>query len=102
MGEAMKFIKTHKSWNMEELIEIIKKSGTYTMCALPHYRYDGVKRRCRSLSNAGMIERVKRDDINVYWKATDTFRHWTAEFESGATKLMPINSAKSKKQDELQ
>lgn len=97
----MKFILTHKSWNMTELVELFKKSGSYTMCTLPHYRYRNVKDNCRLLEKHGFIERVSKSENALHWKTNELFRTWALEFDNGITKLWPINWGKEYKKREI-
>lgn len=97
----MKFILTHKSWNFQELVGIFKRSGSYTMCTLPHYRYQNVRSNCKMLEKKGFIERFGKGENQIYWKITDLFKEWMIEFDSGLTKMWPLNWIKERKKQEI-
>lgn len=85
----MKLIRGHKSWNFDEIVQILLRSGTYTCPSLPHYRYDRVKKICGELSRLGLIALKSNDDVSKNYVVTDRFKRWKDEYESGATTLMP-------------
>lgn len=67
----MKDILGHRSWNRFEVLAFLGRSGTFTMCSLPHYRYDGVKAICRDLKRKGLIEESGRTDTSINWRVTE-------------------------------
>lgn len=72
----MKEILGHKSWNRGEIIAILRRSGNFTMCSLPHSRYQRVKEICRDMERSGWIEKVGKTETSVNFKATVAFREW--------------------------
>lgn len=92
----MKDIIGHKSWNMEEIIGILCKTGTYTCPNLPHYRYDRVKTVCIQLRKRGFIKKTGHTNVSINYAVTDRFKEWKTENESGVTALMPIKWQKAK------
>lgn len=90
----MKNILGHRSWNFREVVDFFVKTGTFTMCALPHYRFQPVKDHCHRLKKAGLIERSGCTNVAVSWKTTKLFRRWVIEKELGITELEVIKWAK--------
>lgn len=95
----MKSILGHRSWNAIELVQILKNTGTFTMCTLPHYRYRRVKDICYSLEKRGFIQRHKRGENNLTWMVTEQFKEWAMEFDNSETTMQPFNWIKSKKKE---
>lgn len=84
----------HKSWNKTEVIDILRRTSTFTMCTLPHYRYDRVKQICRELQKLKLIEKSGRTDQAINFRTTSLFREWQTEFENDFTDLQPVKWAK--------
>ncbi len=93
----MKIILGHKSYNQEEIIEILQERGNYTCPTLPHYRYNRVKDVCRNLMKRGFLKKSGRTDEGINLVVTDFFKQWQQEKEQGLTGLGPIKWQKSKK-----
>lgn len=70
----MKDILGHRSWNKQEVIDILLRTGTFTMCNLPHSRYDRVKDICRQLYRDKMIVQSGYTNEAINWKVTEAFR----------------------------
>lgn len=66
----MKNILGHRSWNKTEVLAILARSHSFTMCNLPHYRYDGVKAICRDLQRQGLIEKSGLTEQGINWRVT--------------------------------
>lgn len=81
----------HKAYTMEQIVDILSNTGTYTCPTLPHYRYDRVKRVCKSLSRKGLIEVSGRTEISINFKTTKLFDEWFSAYNNGLTKKYPIN-----------
>jgi len=92
----MKQILTHKSRSIADVIELIKK-GCFSCPNLPHYRYSQTQAARSALSKAGMIRATGKTNVGTNYIATDKFKKWQKEFESGETKLQPIKWAKEQK-----
>lgn len=86
----MKNILGHKSWNQDEIVNILMKSGTFTCPTLPHYRYDRVKDICRRLRKRGFLKKSGKTDVSINLVVTDRFKEWQSQYESGETTLSPI------------
>lgn len=92
----MKQILTHKARSIADVI-VILKTGSFSCPTLPHYRYDQTKAARNALMKAGMLKQTGRCDTSIQYTASDKFKEWQGEFESGATKSMPMKWAKEKK-----
>lgn len=92
----MKNILGHRSWSFIEIVDFFVKTGTFTMCVLPHYRFQPVKDHCRRLQKAGLIKKSGRTDTAVSFKTTKKFRLWMIEADLGITELGVIKWAKAK------
>jgi hypothetical protein len=92
----MKIIVNHKSWNMDEIIDLLVKTGTFTCPTLPHYRYDRVKQNCSKLRKLGFLKKSGKTDVSVNLVVTDLFREWRQEYESKITNQKPIKWKKTK------
>lgn len=93
----MKNILGHRAWNMEEVVGMLRDHGSFTMCTLPHYRFDRVKRICRELETRGFIRRTGRTETSINFTVSDQFKAWAAEFATGATKSWPVKWVKAQK-----
>lgn len=71
----MRNVLGHISRNKEEIIGLLEKGG-YTMCTLPHYRYEREKMVCGELMQYGMIRRTGRTETSVNYVGTDFFKQW--------------------------
>lgn len=83
----MRLILTHKSRNLQEIVDIFDKSGTYCCPDLPHYRYRSVQDHCRTLKRLGLIEKSGVTDVGINYRRTTHFREWQHQRDSGLTKL---------------
>lgn len=92
----MKDIKGHKSYNQDEIIDILIKSGTYTCPTLPHYRYDRVKRICSSFEKMKIVKRSGKNEVSVNLVVSDRFLEWNDEKQKGLTNLGIIKWVKQK------
>lgn len=97
----MSNILGHKSWNFNEVIEMLAKGSSFTVPTLPHYRYDNVKRIRGNLSKIGFIKQTGRCETSISYVATERFKKWRKEFEAKQTTLMPIKWAKAEKKAAL-
>ena len=71
----MKNILGHKSWNKKEILQLLRSSNAFTMCNLPHYRYDRVKQICYRLEHAGWIEAIgKKKREAIHWQVTEKWK----------------------------
>ena len=70
----MKEILGHRSWNRREVLAFLRKSGTFTMCSLPHYRFWRVREICHRLHKKGWIEKSGETDTSVNWRVTEKWR----------------------------
>lgn len=92
----MKNIKGHPSRNAGEIVAILEKTGGFTMCALPHYRYDRTKDACQLLRKKGLIKKTgiipgwDGRPAAVHWKTTPLFEVWKACKEFGLTRLNAV------------
>lgn len=86
----MRNILGHKSWSKDEIVEILCNHGTFTMCNLPHYRYDSVKDSCRDLKKHGFIRKAGSTSTGVSFVVTDIFLQWRQEKENNLTMLGPV------------
>lgn len=59
-----------------EIADILAATGQYTMCNLPHYRYDKCKQACRRLERAGFIKKSGRTQTGINFKATGLLKNW--------------------------
>jgi hypothetical protein len=78
----MKLIKGHKSFNIDEIVEILKNQKSFTMCTLPHYRYNSVKKICGKLISMGYVKQNAYTETGVSLVITDRFEEW---MNSGTT-----------------
>jgi hypothetical protein len=92
----MKNILGHKSYNMEEVIDILYRTGTFTCPTLPHYRYNRIKTVCGQLQNRGFLKQSGRSETGRNLVVTERFKEWKTEFDNGITKLRPIKWQKNK------
>jgi hypothetical protein len=96
---CMKEICGHKSWNKDEIIEILERTGTFTCPTLPHYRYARVKNACRDLQKRGFLKRSGRTEVSVNLIVTDLWQQWKNEKTLGITTLGPIKWQKQRKKN---
>src|SRR5437660_1499838 len=96
MEDEVKDILGHKSWNMEEIIDMLKKSGTFSMCNLPHYRFNGVKTICRCLQRRGFIKKTGNGETFITFGVTERFVEWKNEYEAKITTSLPVKWQKLK------
>lgn len=66
----MREIKGHKSWSVAELTEILKRTGKFTACGLPHYRYSPVRQCLGMMQKQGLVEFMGGSGINLHYRAT--------------------------------
>lgn len=92
----MRKIKGHRAWSFEEVIGLFKRDKMFTMCDLPHYRYDRVRGHCKRLRKMGMIQRRGFSDTAVHWVITDLFKRWMIEQDLGITDLGVVKWAKQR------
>lgn len=93
----MKKVVTHSSRNTEDLINILKVSGSFCCPRLPHYRYAQTQRATAQLIKSGMIVPCGKTDVGTNYKKSELFKVWMAELEKGETNLQPIKWAKNRK-----
>lgn len=72
----MKEILGHRSWNKDEIVEMLVKQKNFTMPNLPHYRYSRVQTICYELSGFGYIKKSGKTDVSINWIPTDFFWEW--------------------------
>ena len=95
----MKDIRGHKSWTLDELVQILDKGGSYCCPTLPHYRYARVQRNCQELKRRGLITKSGCTPCGVNYTPTDLFRQWRKEKAEGATTLGPVKWHKQYKRE---
>lgn len=92
----MKQILTHTARSVEDVISLLKTGG-FSCPTLPHYRYRQTKAARNALQKAGMIKQTGRCETSIQYAASEKFKEWLAEYESGITKSLPMKWAKLKK-----
>jgi hypothetical protein len=92
----MQNIRGHKSWNEEEIIQILCQHGEFTMCTLPHDRYTRVQGICRKLKALGLIQGAGKAPNGINYTITDLFKTWRQEHASGTTRLGPVKWRKQR------
>ena len=97
----MKLIRGHFSRDMGEIVDILRKQGNFTCPTLPHYRYNRVKENCRMLRRLSLVAVSGGTEESVNLVASDKFRLWQTELESGATALGVIKWAKQKNRESV-
>jgi len=87
----MRIIRAHKVYNDKEFCQLLSKAGCYTMCMLPHHRFNEMKDRCQRFAQAGFLvkHKVHAGEFVTHWNATDLFYEWRDEFLDGQTNVMP-------------
>lgn len=93
-----KQILTHTARNVEDLIALLKVGG-FSCPTLPHYRYRPTQKARNALSKAGMIKQTGRCETSIQYAATDKFKEWQSEYETGVTRSMPMKWAKQKRKN---
>lgn len=83
----MKNILGHKSWNRGEIIDMLKRTRTFTMCSLPHYRYARVQDICSQLRKRGLIRKSGSTETGINFVPTSLFDIWADEYEACETHL---------------
>lgn len=78
----MKDILGHKSWNEAEIYDFFDK-GSFTMCSLPHYRYQRVQLVCGRLKRCGFIERAGSTETSVNYSAKPEYHQWRKDVAEG-------------------
>ena len=78
----MKDILGHRSWNEQEMLAFFDK-GSFTMCRLPHYRYQRVQGVCAQLKACGFIKKVGGNEAGVNYAATPEYHQWRNEVAAG-------------------
>ncbi len=78
----MRDILGHRSWNREEVYAFFDK-GSFTMCSLPHYRYDREKQICGQLRRCGLIVKTGKTDTCINYKSTLLYHVWRAQVKAG-------------------
>ncbi len=53
---------------------MLTRTGAFTCCNLPHWRYNSVKLICRKLKDAGLIYQTGRDKTCINYAVTDKFK----------------------------
>lgn len=92
----MRKIRGHKAWAFEEVVTIFKNVGMFTMCDLPHQRYDRVKGHCRRLKKARLIIKHTDGPNCVHWVRTKLFDRWIIEKDLGITDFGILKWAQQK------
>ena len=78
----MKTILGHRSWSEQEILAFFDK-GSFTMCSLPHYRYDRVQAVCAKLKRCGLIDKVGRTETGVNYVAKPEYHQWRQDVAAG-------------------
>lgn len=94
----MRNILGHKAWSFDEIVYIFKDKGMFTMCDLPHQRYDRVKGHCHRLKKAKLIVKHRDGPNCVHWVQTKLFERWVIEQDLGITDLGVVKWARQKGQ----
>ena len=95
----MRLIRGHRSFNRAEIVDILRRSGTYTCPTLPHYRYDSVIATCKQLKCLGLLAETGRTCVSVNYGVTDLFREWVAAgADIGVVRWAKLRSAESRKE----
>ena len=97
----MRLIRGHKSYDMGELIEILRRQGNFTCPALPHYRYGNGKGICRTLLRLRLIARSGVTPEAINYVVTDRFRAWVRAHEAGETALGAVKWSKTQNRVEI-
>lgn len=92
----MKNILGHKSYNSDEIIDILCRTGTYTCPTLPHYRYERVQSVCKGLLGKNLLRVSGKTEVSRNLVVTERFKEWQEEFATGVTKSGPIKWVKQK------
>lgn len=79
----MREILGHKSYNEAEIIEFLKSNKNFTMCKLPHYRYQRVQSVCAELKMMGFIKKSGSTETGVSYVPTELFGEWIKLQEAG-------------------
>ncbi|OJW23084.1 MAG: hypothetical protein BGO49_28550 [Planctomycetales bacterium 71-10] len=72
----------HRSWNEQEILAFFDQ-GSFTMCSLPHYRYQRVQMVCGKLKSCGLIEKVGRTETAVNYAAKAEYHQWRRDVKEG-------------------
>ena len=84
----MREIKTHTHRNLDEIMTVLEKTGSFTApLGLPHWRYDGTRRNCHVLCEAGLMARKTKQDIHVHFSRGSNFERWLNEGKPPAKDL---------------
>lgn len=76
----MREIKTHTHRTLDEIVDVLAQSGSFTApLGLPHWRYDGTRRNCHLLCEAGVMARKSKHDIHVHFVKGKNFERLIAE-----------------------
>jgi hypothetical protein len=78
----MRTILGHRSWNEQEILAFFDKGG-FTMCTLPHYRYQRVRMICGNLKRCGLIEKVGGTETSVNYAAKPEYHQWRQDVKEG-------------------
>lgn len=82
-----RIIKTHVSRSMQEIAQLVAKSGGFTApLGLPHYRYDRTRQNIKSLVEFGILRPHKRHDIHHAFVPGEAMPEWLA---AGCPSIMP-------------
>lgn len=79
----MREILGHKSYNETEIIGFLKRDKNFTMCRLPHYRYQRVQFICGELKRMGFIKKSGSTETGVNYIPTELFEKWIKLQEAG-------------------
>lgn len=78
----MKTILGHRSWNEQEVLAFFDQ-GSFTMCSLPHYRYQRVQMVCANLKRCGLIEKAGRTETSINYVARPDYHQWRRDVAVG-------------------
>ena len=78
----MKNILGHRSWSEQEILAFFD-AETFTMCSLPHYRYQRVQSVCGKLKRCGLIERTGSTETGVSYVAKPEYHQWRRDVAEG-------------------
>ena len=78
----MKTILGHRSWNEQEVLAFFDQ-GSFTMCSLPHHRYQRVQMICANLKRCKLIEKVGRTETSINYAARPAYHQWRRDVAVG-------------------
>jgi hypothetical protein len=78
----MKDILGHRSWSEQEILAFFD-NDSFTMCSLPHYRYQRVQMVCGNLKRCGLIGKVGSTETGINYAAKPEYHQWRQDVAAG-------------------